>query len=298
LETVVLFSPAETNRSSHVGISGVGYAKAAYERLPRELWDLVYEHLWSTIDIPTKNDSSSTIVACANEDLDSAITRVRQVGFSAPTIVGKLFAREAFHWLYEHGILGYKVQLNYLGSCLFTGKYSVGLVPVDCRPRSINVAIECPIPPHMPCPTEDEITGNFTPLLQLQLIDGFQLTIHIVVRYFDWLHCHNLLAINERVQDVAKAFSEKKAEVKVEYEIKYDNLAHNRACYLTPRRTWHMGGELTQYKQGLWVSAPTIYFRGLVPRSSKKIQGQDAEVLLGADADAWVTYLNKLFPTL
>jgi hypothetical protein len=150
----------------------------------------------------------------------------------------------------------------------------------------------------MPCPTEDEITGSFTPLLQLQLIDGFQLTIHIVVRYFDWLHCHNLLAINERVQDVAKAFSEKKAQVKVEYEIKYDNLAHNRACYLTPRRTWHMGGELTQYKQGLWVSAPTIYFRGLVPRSSKKIQGQDAEVLLGADADAWVTYLNKLFPRL
>jgi hypothetical protein len=45
LETVVLFSPAETNRSSHVDISGVGYAKAAYERLPRELRDPVYEHL-------------------------------------------------------------------------------------------------------------------------------------------------------------------------------------------------------------------------------------------------------------
>jgi hypothetical protein len=116
LETVVIFSSAETNRRSHVDISGLGYAKAAYERLPRELRDLVYEHLWSTIYIPTKNDSSSTIVACANEDLDSAITRVRQVGFGAPTIVGKLFAREAFHWLYEHGILGYKVQLNYLGS--------------------------------------------------------------------------------------------------------------------------------------------------------------------------------------
>jgi hypothetical protein len=30
----------------------------------------------------------------------------------------------------------------------------------------------------------------------------------------------------------------------------------------------------------------------------EEIQGQDAEVLLGADADAWVTYLNKLFPRL
>jgi hypothetical protein len=186
--------PFLSDRRITVDIARAGYAKATYECLPCELRDLVYAYLWATIYITMTAPPSFKSI---NENLDMAITRVRHLGFGAPKILGYEVALEAFQWLYEYGILGYKIPLHTLGHYLATRKNSGRVVPAECRLRSINVMNEWRMPglsePMKLVPSNmweqtndkiaDKITDNFTPLLQLDLVAGCQLMVHIVVTY-------------------------------------------------------------------------------------------------------------------
>jgi hypothetical protein len=131
--------PFLSDRRITVDIARAGYAKATYECLPCELRDLVYAYLWATIYITMTAPPSFKSI---NENLDMAITRVRHLGFGAPKILGYEVALEAFQWLYEYGILGYKIPLHTLGHYLATRKNSGRVVPAECRLRSINVMKE------------------------------------------------------------------------------------------------------------------------------------------------------------
>lgn len=233
--------------------------------------------------------AESTSFDTTNKNLETAITRVRHLLFGAPKVVGCDFAREAFQCLYEHGILGYKIPLAHLGEYLVIGKDSMGVMPAACRLRSINVALECPVCDDMWEETDDQIIDNFTSLLRLDLSTRFELGIHIVVRYNHAMDMHNLLAINKRVEEVIKAFTDKYAKVAVEYHFIYESRGLDEDV---PFAIWTISGRLkSRNKRGLGISAPVmgLFGQGL----DFEIGGRDAKKLVEAGYYEWMSFLDR-----
>jgi hypothetical protein len=91
------------------------------------------------------------------------------------------------------------------------------------------------------------------------LINGFQVTIHILVRYRTRIGSKNLLGIDQRVKSVTYTFAEKNAKVKVEYEFRYEApLSSARRSYPAMWRTFRV--EKVEFKQGIEISASEVLF--------------------------------------
>jgi hypothetical protein len=95
------------------------YAKAMYERLPRELRDMLYEHLWRSTTLnhnPVMQDIAMT-------------GRL----FLKPQIVGSDFAKEAAQWYFEHGCLGHPVPVKDLPTFLGKDAFGTKVTPDACH---------------------------------------------------------------------------------------------------------------------------------------------------------------------
>lgn len=147
------------------------WAKATYERLPPELREMVYEHLWHLYESDLAYDYE-----CSGH-----VANVNYKRFIDETIMDQDFAREAFVWYYEHGCLGRKVDASRLGDFLAKDQFGLGVKPASCNMRSLYVAFEG-IRYDVAHSRGTKIEGWFDPLLGLDLVQGFKLTLRAYIQ--------------------------------------------------------------------------------------------------------------------
>ena len=225
---------------------------------------MIYENLWNA-----PNETIARTHLYAKER------------FAAPQIVGKQFAGEACFWLYEHGNMGLEVPLDNLKTYLVHDLYNVGVAPVDCMMRSLNVRVSCPWT-NSGTSMYDTIEDKFAPLLTLGVISGFALTIHVVHEYWDRVNIHTLVTISSQIKAVFEEFIAHGAVVKIEFELK------------TAVQQRVLGGSYGS------VCGRRLRFAGHTPRHSARpgvprrlfIRGPTAESMLVADHEQWKSYLE------
>jgi hypothetical protein len=163
---------------------------------------MIYEYLW------TQPNEGSALIPCNAKG-----------SFASPSIVGEHFAREAYVWLHEHGDLGLQVPILRLKKYLTTDVYGAGVVPADCKLRSLSVCVKTSWD-RARNHTHEVIESSFAPLFELALIRNFELTIHINYTFQDGTDLRMLATLCSHVKAVAEKIIVAPMKYKVEFEFK------------------------------------------------------------------------------
>ncbi|CAO2654976.1 Nn.00g117090.m01.CDS01 [Neocucurbitaria sp. VM-36] len=238
------------------------WAKATYRKLPRELRDMVYEHLWS-------GDTAPIVTT----DIFSTYRTTSRPAFVVPIIVGEDFAREVVEWYYEHGCVGHAVPVTDLQQFLVSDFFGVGLMPTTCELRSLTVRINIRSETFM---LDDlAVFRGLKCLLDLELIEGFKLTILMRITFGEKLSTDPLKALGSYVQRKIQEFESKGCNLMVQFEIKQER----------------EGGRT----QNIWPS-PYEYGLSLSPHRPllhHYIEGHVAKDMLAATTTQWKDYLRQ-----
>tara|TARA_R110002003_G_scaffold232_11_gene16806 strand:- start:2098 stop:2841 length:744 start_codon:yes stop_codon:yes gene_type:complete len=234
--------------------------------LPRELRDIVYEHLWA-IEEPNNG--------CSRQETIREIRENAETRFADPFIVGEAFAREAYEWLYENGDLEKTIQLSQLKRYLFSDPNSVGINPADCKIRSLK--LQLPIFRPWADSQMPNIESHFRPLLDLDLINGFKMELSVHYKFDCYIDVHFLADIGTQLQGVVEQLELKEAEVEIKIEF---NDGHERKK--------QKGPHLSPLRNALFF--PTL--RTVHIPKSLEFEWDVVRGLLGFTATEWAVYVK------
>ncbi|KAF1846504.1 uncharacterized protein K460DRAFT_125108 [Cucurbitaria berberidis CBS 394.84] len=231
----------------------VDYTNATYERLPRELRDLVYQSLWLDDHPPIASHEAATNYF---GDEWRFITDLSK-------IANKDFWKEAVEWYYEHGCVGRRVKLPDLETFLCTDHFSVEMTPATGTMRSLSVSIAYPEGYEWTLASAIAIRSQLTPLWQLDLMNGFTLTIHIHASFDKKLNVHDLAVLCVLFKNEMLDFARKNCNVMFQFE--FEQVPPYRSLSMeTPR--------------------PLMYHL---------LEGQAAKDMLTATSEQWLAYLSR-----
>jgi hypothetical protein len=107
--------------------------------------------------------------------------------------------------VYEQGDLGFRVSLLGLQNFLTTDTHGTGVVPADCRLRTLTVCVKASWT-HPWDLARDVIEANFAPLSDIKLKSNFKLTIHIFYVFRDRKDMKVFPSLCSKVKAVADKF--------------------------------------------------------------------------------------------
>lgn len=256
-----IIDQSNTN-SANQAKTAKAWATAAYERLPQELLDIVYEHLWRANGL--------------NHDEIRRYTTNTERIFITPKIVGSDFAKEATQWYFEHGCMGHPVALESLELVLGADIFGTGTIANACTLRSLCVSIDST------CAGTFGTTASFynidrqlRTLLNLKLIPDFTLTMRVVWDHQRYIDIRRLHELAPSLKSVTHSFKENGHRATLEYHIYPSSDVY-----------------------GYWNHRPWAWERLSAPHASKArdflfVQGAEANRMLDATSAEWAIYLEQ-----
>ncbi|KAJ4368388.1 hypothetical protein N0V83_006745 [Neocucurbitaria cava] len=257
-------------------------AWATYTRLPRELRDMVYQHVWS-------DEANRTM-----------IPKHSRPAFVVPLIVGEDFAREAAEWYYEHGCLGRPVLLKNLKDFLVDDYFLLGVTPdiTTMRKLAVRVEFELLVPTSV---LVADVEARFNHLFRLRLMPGFNITIVLDIKFEERRIPNSVLALCHYIQRVIQAFEHKGCKVMVELDLvkietQYDYFNGPYARGLNPA-SYHYLSMMTPVaspSNPLYHSNPINRWQRIESSPSllyRIIDGEAAKDMLASTAYEWEQFL-------
>ncbi|KAJ4368352.1 hypothetical protein N0V83_006708 [Neocucurbitaria cava] len=282
------------------------YARTALDRLPRELRDEVYKHLWESYNFTPSSAFRRKDMLGKGEDSIHNTLSYLYIQFLSPSYVGRQFVQEALQWFLQHGCAGRYVTAAYLGIFLTNHYPGINITPANSNMRSLNIGIDVGDFDRVDFLLRQRlysIKAQFAPLLALDLIKGFKLLIRVSIPVWK-NHCpdaRRLPTICAQLKNVMQSFEKKGSKVVIEFEFApaaakwhpeplRNGFDYHPFTVNTAPRSFYSTSRV-RYFNPPWNNARLVWTPNLsrVP----PIRGKAAVDLLDATGIGWADYMRN-----
>jgi hypothetical protein len=191
-----------------------------------------------------------------------------------PRIVGSCFDREAAQWYFEHGCMGYHVDLDSLRMTLGADVFGTGTIAKACTLRSLCVAIDSTsIGSFGTTASFYNIEEQLRALLKLKLNLCFILTTRVVWDHQRYIDARRLQELAPALNTVIHAFKQSGYKTVLEYRI--------HPCYAVDSRL----NKRAQAHEQLTTPCASK------ARDFHLVQGTEAERMLTTTSERWYFHI-------